>query len=67
MAEASNSAQKAVPSLPITKEEFLARATALQDQLRNQNPDWSNLDLKLSSGWWKPAIDLGGILHVSHC
>ncbi|KAH8125235.1 hypothetical protein LI328DRAFT_167485 [Trichoderma asperelloides] len=43
-----------------TKEDFLARAVAAQDQLRQQNPDLieDELDLKLSTGRWEKAFML---------
>jgi hypothetical protein len=64
MPDSNLSSQEASTSIPATKEEFLARALAVQDQLRAQNLDLSDLDLKLSSGWWKPAVDFSAVLHV---
>ncbi|KAL6909191.1 hypothetical protein GGI43DRAFT_379995 [Trichoderma evansii] len=52
MSDSSNSQD--LPSFTtFTKEDFLARAAAAQDQLRQQNPDLTEaeLDLKLSTGW----------------
>ncbi len=59
-------AGQGVPPTAFTREYFLERAAAVQDQLRQQNPDLSTpeLDLKLSSGWWEPAFDLSTILDV---
>jgi hypothetical protein len=49
-----------------TKEDFLARAAAVQDQLRQQNPDLTEteLDLKLSTGWWEKAFALPAAIEV---
>lgn len=49
-----------------TKEDFLARAVAAQDQLRQQNPDLieDELDLKLSTGRWEKAFMLPAATEV---
>lgn len=63
----SNSTGLGLPVLStFTKEDFLKSAAAVQDHLRQQNPGLSEseLDLKLSSGWWKPAVDFSAVLGV---
>lgn len=63
----SNSTSHDTSTLPtFTKEDFLERATAIQERLRQENPDMSEseLDLKLSSGWYKPVFDLSATLDV---
>ncbi|KAL6693173.1 hypothetical protein J3F84DRAFT_381800 [Trichoderma pleuroticola] len=39
----------------------------MQERLRQENPDLSEseLDLKLSSGWYTPAFDLSQVLNES--
>ncbi|KAM7214447.1 hypothetical protein V8F06_010204 [Rhypophila decipiens] len=60
----SKEQQSALPVPEFTKEYFLARAAEVQDQLRQQNPDLqaSDVDLKLSSGWWQPIFDLSTLI-----
>lgn len=65
MSESFNSQD--LPSFSsFTKEDFLARIVAAQDQLRQQNPDLSEgeLDLKLSTGWWEKAFLLPAAIEV---
>ncbi|KAK4212531.1 hypothetical protein QBC37DRAFT_374937 [Rhypophila decipiens] len=65
---ASSKEQQSALAVPeFTNEYFLARAAEVQDQLRQQNPDLqaSDVDLKLSSGWWQPMFDLSTLVDES--
>ncbi len=49
------------PLATFTREDFLARAAAVQERMRQQDP---TLDLKLSSGLWEPLFDLTTVMNV---
>ncbi|KAH0525705.1 hypothetical protein TsFJ059_009127 [Trichoderma semiorbis] len=67
MAETKSTGNDPLPLPAFTEEDFLERATAVQERLLRENPDMSEaeLDLKLSTGWYKPAFDLSQVLNES--
>jgi len=56
-----------VPARASTQEDFLGKSAEVRDHLRQQHPELSDseLDLKLSSEWWKPMFDLSTAVDVS--
>jgi len=67
MADANPANQNISNPAIFRKEDFVARAAAMQEQLRQQNPSLpaSDLDLKLSSAWWEPMFELSAAVDVS--